>query len=113
MSGRQFGDDTIALLLSERHMFDNLHWLDLSESRTTDRGAAFLVNFPRLRRLDLRGTAVGHQVSELVGLLPQLQWIGLPPGAIGPLGRLAFRWRRPELRFARQGEACGTSDNGA
>ena len=54
LSGQQFGDDSIALLLSERHMFDNLHWLDLSDSRTTDRGAAFLVNFPRLRRLDSR-----------------------------------------------------------
>jgi hypothetical protein len=108
LSNPQFGDDTIAHLLSERPMFDNLHWLDLSNSHTTDRGAALLVTFHRLRRLDLRGTTVGHQAGELVGLLPQLTWAALPPGAIGPVGRLALRWRRPDLRWARDGEVCGT-----
>ena len=76
LSSPQFGDDTIAHLLSERQMFENLHWLDLSGSRTTDRGAALLVSFRRLRRLDLRGTTVGKQAGELVGLLPNLTWIG-------------------------------------
>jgi len=107
LSNRNFGDDTIAHLLSERPVFDNLHWLDLSGSRTTDRGAAQLVSFRRLRRLDLRGTTAGHQSVELVGLLPHLTWIGLPPGAIGPLSRMALRWRRPDLRWARDGEVCG------
>ena len=79
LASQQFGDDTIAHMLSERQMFDNLHWLDLSDSRTTDRGAALLVTFKRLRRLDLRGTKAGNQAAELVGLLPRLTWIGLPP----------------------------------
>ena len=108
LSNQQFGDDTIAHLLSERQMFDNLHWLDLSHSRTTDRGAALLVSFRRLRRLDLRGTTVCHPSAELIGLLPHLTWIGLPEGTVGPLGRLALRWRRPDLRWAREGEVCGT-----
>ncbi|HEX4142024.1 MAG TPA: hypothetical protein VHY91_00605 [Pirellulales bacterium] len=108
LSNQQFGDDTIAHLLSERQMFDNLHWLDLSGSRITDRGAALLVSFRRLRQLDLRGTTVGEPSAELVGLLPHLTWVGLPPGAVGRLGRLALRWRRPELRWAREGEVCGS-----
>ncbi len=107
LSNEQFGDDTIAHLLSERQMFDSLHWLDLSDSRTTDRGAALLVTFKRLRRLDLRGTTAGNQASELVGLLPNLTWIGLPPGAVGAFGRLSLRLRRPDLHWARDGETCG------
>ena len=85
LANREFGDDTIADLLSERQIFENLHWLDLSGSRTTDRGAARLVSFRRLRRLDLRGTKATHQSAELIGLLPNLTWIGLPPGTVGPL----------------------------
>jgi hypothetical protein len=107
LSGDQFSDESIAHLLSERQMFVNLHWLDLSESKITDRGAALLVTFNRLRRLDLRGTAVGRQVGELIGLLPHLKWVGLPRGVVGPLGRIIYRWRRPELRWARQEEVCG------
>jgi DnaJ-like protein len=110
LSGQQFGDDTIAHLLSERHLLDNLHWLDLSDSSTTDRGAARLVNFPRLRRLDLRGTSISRQAGELIGLLPHLKWVGLPPGLVGPVGRMALRWRRPELRWARTADVCGTPD---
>jgi len=107
LSSRSFGDDTIAHLLSERHMFENLHWLDLRGSRTTDRGAAQLVAFKRLRRLDLRETKVGRQGAELVGLLENLTWVGLPRGAAGPVARLTLRWKRPELRWARDGEECG------
>jgi hypothetical protein len=111
LRGRQFGDDTIAYLLSERQTMEHVRWLDLSTSQVTDRGARLLGVFENLRRLDLRGTAITSSSLRLVELLPKLEWIGLPPAALGLTARLKFRWQRPDLQFARSGEACAPNSD--
>ena len=108
ISGPEFGDDTIADVLSERQMFANLHWLDLSGSRLTDgRGPAR--DFAPAAAARFASTQVGRQAADLVKLLPHLNWIGLPPRAAGPLCRLLLGWRRRGLHWARDGEKCETA----
>jgi Leucine-rich repeat (LRR) protein len=106
LTGAQVNDDTIARLASERHMFDGLQWLDLSDSKITDRSTSLLSSLQSLRRLDLRGTALSDGVGSLIEELPKLTWIGLPSHGLGLLGKWQSRFKHPGLHFAKDGERC-------
>ena len=104
--GPKYADDTVAYLLSERTALQHLHWLDLSNSRVTDRGVRMLAMFEHLQRLDLRGTQATDQCLPLIERLPKLEWLGLPRRIDGVWLRWRLRRNFPDLRLAQEGESC-------
>lgn len=84
-------DDVFAILLGFRaDSLQDLAELDLSGGRLTDEGLLQLKGLKNLRSLDLRGTAVGRLAAEAPKWFARLEFLGLPPGAVGLLGRMAM-----------------------
>jgi hypothetical protein len=78
-------DDVFAILLGFRaDSLKDLAVLDLAGGAISDEG---LMN---LRQLDLRGTRVGRLGAEAAQWFEKLEFLGLPKGAVGMLGRLAM-----------------------
>lgn len=84
-------DDVFAILLGFRaDSLQDLAELDLSGGRLTDEGLQQLKGLKNLRALDLRGTGVGRLAAEAPRWFSRLEFLGLPPGAVGLLGRLTM-----------------------
>ncbi|NBV44696.1 MAG: J domain-containing protein [Planctomycetia bacterium] len=84
-------DDTFAVLVGFRaDSLKDLHTLDLAGGSLTDTGLLQLKGLKGLRRLDLRGTAVGKLGTEVPGWFEHLEFLGLPKGAVGMFARLAM-----------------------
>ena len=84
-------DDLFAILLGFRaESLKDLAVLDLAGGPLTDEGLLQLKNLKNLRSLDLRGTAVGKLAAEIPQWFEQLEFLGLPKGALGLLGRLGM-----------------------
>lgn len=84
-------DDLFAILLGFRaESLKDLAVLDLAGGSLTDEGLLQLKSLRNLRSLDLRGTAVGKLAAEIPQWFEQLEFLGLPKGALGLLGRLGM-----------------------
>jgi len=84
-------DDVFAILLGFRtESLRDLAVLDLAGGALTDEGLLQFKGFSALRRLDLRGTQVGKLAAEIPGWFPNLEFLGLPKGALGMLARLGM-----------------------
>jgi hypothetical protein len=84
-------DDVFAILLGFRaDSLQDLAELDLAGGQLTDEGLLQLKGLKNLRSLDLRGTAVGRLAAEVPGWFSRLDFLGLPPGAVGLLSRLTM-----------------------
>jgi hypothetical protein len=84
-------DDLFAILLGFRaESLKDLAVLDLAGGPLTDEGLLQLKSLRNLRSLDLRGTAVGKLAAEIPQWFEQLEFLGLPKGALGLLGRLGM-----------------------
>jgi hypothetical protein len=92
-------DDVFAILLGFRaESLKDLAVLDLAGGSLTDEGLLQLKELKNLRRLDLRGTQVGKLGAEAAQWFEQLEFLGLPKGSVGMLGRLAMP-RRVKLEI--------------
>ena len=84
-------DDLFAILLGFRaESLKDLAVLDLAGGPLTDEGLLQLKDLKNLRSLDLRGTAVGKLAAEIPQWFEQLEFLGLPKGALGLLSRLGM-----------------------
>jgi len=84
-------DDVFAILLGFRaDSLQDLAELDLAGGRLTDEGLLQLKGLKNLRSLDLRGTAVGRLAAEAPRWFKRLEFLGLPPGTVGLLGRMTM-----------------------
>jgi hypothetical protein len=84
-------DDTFAILVGFRaDSLKDLVELDLAGGAVTDEGLLQLKGLKNLRRLDLRGTAVGKLGAEAAGWFEKLEFLGLPTGSVGMFARLAM-----------------------
>lgn len=84
-------DDLFAILLGFRaESLKDLAVLDLAGGPLTDEGLLQLKGLKNLRSLDLRGTGVGKLAAEIPQWFEQLEFLGLPNGALGLLGRLGM-----------------------
>jgi hypothetical protein len=80
-----------AILLGFRaESLKDLATLDLAGGTLTDEGLLQLKELKNLRALDLRGTAVGKLAADLPKWFEQLEFLGLPKGAVGMLGRFGM-----------------------
>ena len=87
-------DDVFAILLGFRaDSLKDLAVLDLSGGTITDEGLLQLKELKSLRSLDLRGTAVGKLAAETPKWFEHLEFLGLPKGAVGMLGRFGMSRR--------------------
>lgn len=92
-------DDTFAVLVGFRaDSLKDLAVLDLSGGPLTDEGLLQLKGLKNLRHLDLRGTAVGKLGADAAAWFEKLEFLGLPQGSVGMLGRLAMP-RRVKLEL--------------
>lgn len=92
-------DDVFAILLGFRaDSLKDLATLDLAGGALTDEGLLQLKELKGLRHLDLRGTQVGKLGAEAAGWFERLEFLGLPKGSVGMLGRLAMP-RRVKLEL--------------
>ena len=92
-------DDTFAVLVGFRaDSLKDLATLDLAGGSITDEGLLQLKGLKNLRHLDLRGTQVGKLGAEAAGWFERLEFLGLPKGSVGMLGRLAMP-RRVKLEL--------------
>lgn len=92
-------DDLFAILLGFRaDSLKDLATLDLTGGSLTDEGLLQLKELKGLRHLDLRGTQVGKLGAEAAGWFERLEFLGLPKGSVGMLGRLAMP-RRVKLEL--------------
>jgi hypothetical protein len=84
-------DDVFAILLGFRaDSLKDLAVLDLAGGRLTDEGLLQLKGLTSLRFLDLRGTAVGKLAAEVPTWFEHLEFLGLPPGAVGLFSRMTM-----------------------
>jgi hypothetical protein len=84
-------DDVFAILLGFRaESLKDLALLDLAGGAITDEGLLQLKQLKNLRSLDLRGTAVGKLAAETPQWFEQLEFLGLPPGAVGLFSRMTM-----------------------
>ena len=84
-------DDVFCILLGFRaDSLKDLATLDLAGGTLTDEGLLQLKGLKNLRRLDLRGTAVGKLGAEAAGWFEKLEFLGLPTGSVGMFARLAM-----------------------
>jgi hypothetical protein len=92
-------DDVFAILLGFRtESLKDLAVLDLAGGSLTDEGLMQFKGLKALRRLDLRGTQVGKLAAEVPGWFEQLEFLGLPKGAVGMFARLGMP-RRVKLEI--------------
>jgi hypothetical protein len=92
-------DDVFAILLGFRaDSLKDLATLDLAGGSLTDEGLLQFKDLKGLRHLDLRGTQVGKLGAEAAGWFERLEFLGLPKGSVGMLGRLAMP-RRVKLEL--------------
>jgi hypothetical protein len=92
-------DDVFAILIGFRaDSLKDLATLDLAGGSLTDEGLLQLKELKGLRHLDLRGTQVGKLGAEAAGWFERLEFLGLPKGSVGMLGRLAMP-RRVKLEL--------------
>jgi hypothetical protein len=92
-------DDVFAILLGFRaESLKDLAVLDLAGGSITDEGLLQLKELKNLRHLDLRGTRVGRLGTEAAQWFERLEFLGLPKGSVGMLGRLAMP-RRVKLEL--------------
>lgn len=97
-------DDVFAVFLGFRaDSLKDLAVLDLTGGAITDEGLLQLKELKSLRHLDLRGTQVGKLGAELPAWFEQLEFLGLPKGALGMFGRMTMP-RRVRLAI---GDAAG------
>ena len=64
--------------------------LDLAGGTITDEGLLQLKDLKNLRHLDLRGTRVGKLAADVPGWFEQLEFLGLPKGALGMFARMTM-----------------------
>jgi hypothetical protein len=84
-------DDVFAALLGFRaESLKDLAVLDLAGGRLTDEGLLQLKLLKHLKSLDLRGTAVGRLAAEVPQWFEQLEFLGLPDGAVGLFSRMTM-----------------------
>jgi hypothetical protein len=84
-------DDVFAILLGFRaDSLKDLALLDLTGGDLTDEGLLQLKELKSLRHLDLRGTKVGKLAVEVPGWFEQLEFLGLPKGAVGMFARMTM-----------------------
>jgi hypothetical protein len=84
-------DDVFAVLLGFRSdSLKDLAVLDLVGGPITDEGLQQLKELKSLRRLDLRGTRVGKLTAEVPGWFENLEFLGLPKGALGMFARMTM-----------------------
>lgn len=84
-------DDVFAILLGFRtESLKDLTVLDLAGGSLTDEGLLQFKGLEALRRLDLRGTKVGKLAAEVPGWFENLEYLGLPQGAVGMFARLGM-----------------------
>ena len=89
--GGPSADDLFAILVGFRtESLKDLAVLDLAGGSITDEGLLQLKGLKSLRSLDLRGTAVGRVATEIPKWFDCLEFLGLPPGAIGMFARLGM-----------------------
>jgi hypothetical protein len=84
-------DDVFAILLGFRSdSLKDLAVLDLAGGPLTDEGLLQLKELKSLRHLDLRGTRVGKLAAEIPGWFENLEFLGLPKGALGMFARMTM-----------------------
>jgi hypothetical protein len=84
-------DDVFAILLGFRaDSLKDLAVLDLSGGTVTDEGLLQLKELKNLRHLDLRGTRVGKLAADVPGWFENLEFLGLPKGAVGMFARMTM-----------------------
>ncbi len=84
-------DDVFAILLGFRaDSLKDLAVLDLSGGTITDEGLLQLKELKHLRHLDLRGTRVGKLAADVPGWFENLEFLGLPKGAVGMFARMTM-----------------------
>jgi hypothetical protein len=84
-------DDVFAILLGFRaDSLKDLAVLDLSGGTITDEGLLQLKELKNLRHLDLRGTRVGKLAAAVPGWVENLEFLGLPKGAVGMIARMTM-----------------------
>jgi hypothetical protein len=84
-------DDVFAILLGFRaDSLKDLTVLDLSGGTITDEGLLQLKELKNLRHLDLRGTRVGKLAADVPGWFENLEFLGLPKGAVGMFARMTM-----------------------
>ncbi len=82
-------DDVFAILLGFRaESLKDLAVLDLVGGTITDEGLLQFKELKGLRHLDLRGTRVGKLAIEVPSWFENLEFLGLPKGAVGMFGRM-------------------------
>lgn len=84
-------NDLFAILLGFRaESLKDLAVLDLAGGSITDEGLLQLKALAGLRSLDLRGTAVGRLAADIPSWFENLDFLGLPKGALGIFARLGM-----------------------
>jgi hypothetical protein len=84
-------DDVFSILLGFRtESLKDLAVLDLTGGSLTDEGLLQLKELKHLRHLDLRGTRVGKLAADVPGWFENLEFLGLPKGAVGMFARMTM-----------------------
>jgi hypothetical protein len=84
-------DDVFAILLGFRaDSLKDLAVLDLAGGTITDEGLLQLKELKNLRHLDLRGTRVGKLAADVPSWFENLEFLGLPKGAVGMFARMTM-----------------------
>ena len=84
-------DDVFAILLGFRaDSLKDLAVLDLAGGTITDEGLLQLKELKNLRHLDLRGTRVGKLAADVPSWSENLEFLGLPKGAVGMFARMTM-----------------------
>jgi hypothetical protein len=84
-------DDVFAILVGFRaESLKDLAVLDLAGGSITDDGLLQFKELKGLRHLDLRGTAVGKLGAEVPQWFENLEFLGLPKGAVGMFARMTM-----------------------
>jgi hypothetical protein len=91
--------DSVLAWLPESGVFSEVHYLDLSDSRVTDRGLQRLENCGLLG-LNVQGAAITARSVPSIQAMPRLEWIHLGRTRIGLWGRWRLRRARPDVEVA-------------
>ncbi|HEY2837736.1 MAG TPA: hypothetical protein VGJ26_01205 [Pirellulales bacterium] len=98
-SGAKAGDADVDFLVARKHLLSTMHWLDLSHSKVTNAGILKLAAFPKLRKIDLRGTSIGNAALRVLDSLPKLEWLGISETGVTWFRRMRLRRRLPGLQI--------------
>lgn len=97
LNGGGFTDTLVEPLLAEPWLADELRVLDLAETQVTPAVLERVAGLQRLVALNLRDTATGSGIPDLVLRIPSLEWIHVGGTGLGWWSRWRLGWSRKDM----------------